>query len=198
MSMEINGMNICIQTDYTERLKEKQPSDSAGKAKTAEEGRNDVKESGVAPEPQDAYVSSQKQEGKPSGLYRIGQDANGRKKVFFDDLNKSGRANGRQAREKADASDKGGDVGPSNAKADGAKKSEEKCVGNTDRVDREIRKLKEKKQQLMQQIRTTSGEEEKVRVLEKKLAQVESELSRKDNESYRRQHTVFSSWDYFV
>ncbi len=198
MSMEINGMNIRIQTDYTERLKEKQPSDSAGKAKTAEEGRNDVKESGGAPGPQDAYVSSQKPEGKPSGLYRIGQDANGRKKVFFDDLNKSGRANGRQAREKADASDKGGDVGPSNAKADGAKKSEEKCVGNTDRVDREIRKLKEKKQQLMQQIRTTSGEEEKVRVLEKKLAQVESELSRKDNESYRRQHTVFSSWDYFV
>ena len=181
MSMEINGMNIRIQTDYTERLKEKQPSDSAGKAKTAEEGRNDVKGLGGAPEPQDAYVSSQKLGGKPSGLYRIGQGANGR-----------------QAREKADASDKGGDVGPSNAKADGAKKSEEKCVGNTDRVDREIRKLKEKKQQLMQQIRTTSGEEEKVRVLEKKLAQVESELSRKDNESYRRQHTVFSSWDYFV
>ena len=193
MSMEINGMNIRTQTDYTERLKEKQLSDSAGKAKTAEEGRNDVKESGGASGPQDAYVSSQKPEGKPSGLYRIGQDANGRKKVFFDDLNKSGRANGRQAREKADASDKGGDVGPSNAKADGAKKSEEKCVGNTDRVDREIRKLKEKKQQLMQQIRTASGEEEKVRVLEKKLAQVESELSQKDNDLYRRQHTVFSS-----
>lgn len=88
---------------------------------------------------------------------------------------------------------KAGDVEPSNAKADGAKKSEEKCVGNTDRVDREIRKLKEKKQQLMQQIRMASGDEEKVRELEKKLAQVESELSQKDNDSYRRQHTVFSS-----
>ena len=41
------------------------------------------------------------------------------------------------------------------------------CVGNTDQVEREIKKL------------------------EKKLQQVEQELSRKDNHTYRRQHTVF-------
>ena len=59
-------------------------------------------------------------------------------------------------------------------------------------MDREIRKLKEKKQQLQQQIRSASGEEEKVRELERKLAQVESELSRKDNDTYRRQNASVS------
>lgn len=209
MSMEINGSNNQTQTDYAQRLREKQSLDRAGKTKEAEEGRNVIKESGKVPELQDEYISSEKSGAKPSGLYRIGQDENGRKKVYFDNPNQSGSAGGRQDKEKADAldkggnvepshakadgSDKGGDVGSPNVKADGPEKSEEKCVGNTDRVEREIRKLKEKKQQLMQQIRTASGEEEKVKELEKKLAQVESELSRKDTETYRRQHTVFSS-----
>ena len=35
-------------------------------------------------------------------------------------------------------------------------------------------------------------DEMKARELEKELAQVERELSRKDNDTYRRQHTVFS------
>lgn len=68
-------------------------------------------------------------------------------------------------------------------------KPEEKCVANSDKVDREIKKLKEKKQQLEQQIRSASGDEKKIRELEKKLAQVENELSQKDNDTYRRQNT---------
>lgn len=68
----------------------------------------------------------------------------------------------------------------------------EKCVGDTNAVDREIRNLKEKKQELEQQLLSASGDEKRVRELEKKLAQVEQELSQKDNDTYRRQHTVFS------
>lgn len=75
-------------------------------------------------------------------------------------------------------------------KSDGAKR----CTANTDEVDREIKKLKEKKQQLEQQIRMAAEDEEKVRDLEKELAQVESELSQKDNDAYRRQHASFSEW----
>ncbi len=75
-------------------------------------------------------------------------------------------------------------------KSDGAKR----CTGNTDEVDREIEKLKEKKQQLEQQIRMAVEDEEKVRDLEKELAQVENELSQKDNDAYRRQHASFSEW----
>lgn len=65
---------------------------------------------------------------------------------------------------------------------------EEKYVGSTDRVDREIEKLKEKKKQLLQQIQAASGEEKKVEDLKRELAQVEGELSRKDNDTYRKQN----------
>lgn len=75
---------------------------------------------------------------------------------------------------------------------DDPKKDTKTCTGNTDQVDREIRKLKEKAQQLEQQIQAASGDEKKVSDLEKKLAQVKSELSQKDNDTYRRQHTIFS------
>lgn len=74
-------------------------------------------------------------------------------------------------------------------KAGGADK---KCTTNTDKVDREIKKLKEQKQQLEQQIKAASGDEAKVKELEKKLSQVEAELSQKDNDTYRRQNAVIS------
>lgn len=67
-----------------------------------------------------------------------------------------------------------------------------KCTTNTDKVDREIKKLKEQKQQLEQKINAAAGDEEKVKELEKKLSQVEGELSKKDNDTYRRQNAVFS------
>lgn len=67
-----------------------------------------------------------------------------------------------------------------------------KCTTNTDKVDREIEKLKEQKKQLEQQIKTASGDEKKVRELEKKLAQIKSELSQKNNDTYRRQNASVS------
>lgn len=71
---------------------------------------------------------------------------------------------------------------------DDPKKTEEKCTGDTDRVDREIRALKEKVKQLRQQIKAAAGDEEKVKELEQKLAQAEGELGRKDNDTYRKQN----------
>ena len=70
--------------------------------------------------------------------------------------------------------------------------SDEECTVNTDKADREIEKLKEKKEQLEQQINSASGDEGKVRELEKKLAAVEKELAQKDNDAYRRQNAVIS------
>ena len=69
-------------------------------------------------------------------------------------------------------------------------KKVEKCTGNTDRVDREIEKLKKKKKELEGQLQSET-DDKKIKELEKKLAQVERELSQKDNDGYRRQHTVF-------
>ena len=49
-----------------------------------------------------------------------------------------------------------------------------------------------KKKQLEQQIKAAAGDKEKVKVLEKKLAQIEGQLSQKDNDTYRRQNAVIS------
>ncbi len=72
------------------------------------------------------------------------------------------------------------------------KEKSEKCTANTDKVDREIKKLKEKAAQLRQQIRSAS--EDKRKKLETQLQMVEAELSQKDNDGYRRENTVFSAF----
>ncbi len=157
MSMKINGNYNDSRTNYAEQLKAEQSLDRAERAEETKKVQNDPNASDKITVPCDEYTSSKKTGEKPSGLYQLGQDENGNRKVFFDD----------------------------------PKKSEEKCVGNTDKVDREIEKLKEKQQQLEQQIQTAAGDEQKVRELEKKLAQVEAELRQKDNDTYRRQNSEF-------
>ncbi len=153
MSMEIKGRYDQYPMDHAERLKAGQEkAEQAPKVQTKDKAPDKI------PDQQDEYISSERSGAKPSGLYRVGQDENGRRKVFYDD----------------------------------PKKSAEKCTGNTDQVDREIEKLKEKKKELEQQIRLASGDERKVKELESRLAQVESELSQKDNDTYRRQHATFS------
>ena len=112
----------------------------------------------------DEYVPEEKQE--PSGRYWLGRDEDGRPKVCFDDP------------ERAD--DK-----PSDAP------KAERCTGNTDQVDREIERLRKRKETLEQQI-SAQTDEVKIRELERKLAQAERELAQNDNDTYRRQHTVFS------
>lgn len=154
------------------------------------------------PAPRDEYISSEKAGKKPSGLYHLGQDEDGRPKVYYDDPRKTAQADGKgkpeaSGKEQPKTSGKGQPDASrkEQPKADGAnpQEPEEKCIGSTDKVDREIRQLKEKKQQLEQQISAASGDEKKVRELEQKLAQVENELSRKDNDTYRRQNTSFVS-----
>lgn len=175
MSMEINGNYNHVKTDYAERLKEEQQID---KTKKAEE-----KESDKASAPQDEYISSEKSGEKPSGLYRLERDENGNRKIVFDDPKK--------ARD-IEESENGKENKQSKVQEENPQNPEEKCVGNTDKVDREIEKLKEKKKQLEQEIMSASGDEQKIQELERKLAQVESELSQKNNDTYRKQNSSFT------
>lgn len=153
MSMEINGGIKYYKTDYADQLKAE--NEKLNESKNVSDNK---KISDNIPVPHDEYISSEEAVTKPSGLYRLEQDKDGNKKVFFDD----------------------------------PKKQAKKCTTDTDKVDKEIKKLKEKKQQLEQQIKSASGDKNKLRELEKKLAQVESELSQKDNDTYRRQNAVVS------
>ena len=72
----------------------------------------------------------------------------------------------------------------------GDKTKSESTTINTDRVDAEIEKLKRRKAEIEQDLKT-SGDEEKER-LEAELHMVEAELVQKDNDTYRRQKSVVS------
>lgn len=134
---------------------------------------------------QDEYISSEKSSQKPSGLYKLVPDENGRPKILYDDPKKSA-VNSEK--------DKEAEM-PKNIPSDNPDDNSEKCTTNTDKVDKEIKKLKEEKKQLEQQIKMASQDEEKVKELEKKLYHVESELSQKDNDTYRRQNAEVSGME---
>ncbi len=185
MAMQIQGNYDHSGADYAERAKEKQAAERAEKVKEVWNAAEE-KNAGKLSEPQDEYISSEKAGQKPTGLYRVGQDENGNRKIFFDDP-KAGHANGKDDRSEESEDGKAPKIGE-----DGQGKPAEKCVTNTDKVDREIKKLKEKRQQLEQQIQSAFGDEKKIRELEKKLTQVENELSQKDNDTYRRQNASVS------
>ena len=185
MAMQVKGNYDHSRSDCAERVKEKQAVWMEEKAKEAEKAA-EGKKSGRLAEPQDEYISSEKSGEKPAGLYRVGRDENGNRKIFFD-APKADHANG-----KDDRSGEGEDGKEPKASGGIQGKPAEKCVANTDKVDREIKKLKEKKQQLEQQIQSASRDEKKIRELEKKLAQIENELSQKDNDTYRRQNASVS------
>lgn len=134
----------------------------------------------------DEYVPEEKRE--PSGRYWLGRDEDGRPKIWFDDPERTLDGPGRPD----DVSDADGLPQDGGAKRPEKKgKEEERCTGNTDRVDREIEQLKKRREELKRLLHTETSEAN-VKNLEKQLAQVERELRQKDNDAYRRRNTVFS------
>ena len=170
MSMEVSSNYKDYNNDYLERMQEE-------KAKGAGKEQNGGNKSEGIPFPKDEYISSEQSGSRTNGLYHMGKDENGNPKVLYDDPKKAGGADRK---------------GQPKAGADSPKEDAEKCITNTDKADREIKKLKEQKGQLERQIKAVSGDEDKVKELEQKLSQIESELSQKDNDTYRRQNAVIS------
>ena len=107
------------------------------------------------------------------GLYKPGKGEDGNPKIDYVDPNK--------------------ELSPKSAKAQESSEEPENsssATTDTDRVDREIEKLKEKKARLQQEV-NSADESEKQR-LQQELLQVEAELAQKDNDAYRRQNAVVS------
>lgn len=63
-------------------------------------------------------------------------------------------------------------------------------TANTDKVDREIKALREKARILAQRLH--GADESTAEQLERELEQVTAELAQKDNDDYRRQNAVFT------
>lgn len=111
-----------------------------------------------------------------NGLYQLTKDENGKGKILYHNSNKKNE----MLEEK--------DRGQQKVKDPSSNNESEECTTSTDKVDREIQKLKEKKKQLEQEIKASSENEGRIKELKKQLAQVESELSQKDNDTYRKQN----------
>lgn len=120
----------------------------------------------------DKYIPEEKQEA--SGRYWLGRDRDGQPEIYFDDPG--------QPDNPSDA--------PAPARKDGKDKAE-RCTGSTDQVDREIERLKKRQNELKQQL-GAQADGARREELERELARVERELAQKDNDTYRRRHTVFS------
>jgi len=133
----------------------------------------------------DEYVPEEPQE--PSGRYWMGRDEDGQPKIYFDDPERA--ANVPKQPEDTPESEEPDPAGQGAKGPEGEKDKDEVWEGNSDKVDREIEKLKKKQQELEQRLNTET-DEAKIKDLERQLAQVERELKQKDNDTYRRQHTT--------
>lgn len=144
----------------------------------AEDQRENVNEEAKSLYGKDEYIPSENDE--PIGLYRVSEDEDGNPKIDFD--------------QKPEPSSQKADDGKSPEKAENKpspKDKSESCTCNTDKVDSELRRLREKREQLEQKLRTAEGEN--AERLEKQLKSIESELALKDNDNYRRQQAEFNS-----
>jgi len=126
----------------------------------------------------DEYIPEEKRESW--GRYWLEKDEDGSPKVCFDNP-EAADAPEEDNPEAADAPEKAAPSG----------KAAERCICDTTKVDREIKKLREKKENLEEQI-SSETDEAKLREHERRLAQAESELRQKDNDAYRRQHSEFT------
>ena len=80
---------------------------------------------------------------------------------------------------------------PSRPESTAGENAEKRCTVNTDRVDREIERLKQERQELERQLRG-EADETKRQTVQQRLEQVERELSQKDNDAYRRRNAVYT------
>lgn len=155
------------------------PSSAAEKTQGAPKVQSPRKDRRPLKPAVDEYVPEEERE--PSGLYWMGKDEDGKPQIFFDDPERA--ASGAEKPEGAEGPEP---KGPQK----GGKKAE-RWMGNTDKVDREIERLKKKQKELNQRIHTET-DEARIQDLERQLAQVERELKVKDNDTYRKQHATFT------
>lgn len=135
----------------------------------------------------DEYVPEEPQE--PSGRYWMGKDEDGQPKIYFDDPERAADApkqpEDAPEAEESDSADQGA-KGP-----EGKRDKGETWECNTDKVDREIEKLKKQQQELEQRLNSET-DEAKIKDLEHQLAQVEQELKQKDSDTYRKQNATYT------
>ncbi|MDD4074808.1 MAG: hypothetical protein PHC80_01815 [Eubacteriales bacterium] len=167
------------------------------------ENAQDIKKSAAAPEAnadERAYEVLPAQKLGSAGLYSVSKDSQGRQEIVFD---KPARYIKQIAAKLFSAMPETEDVRGEDAartpaapaaapkpNADGASASQ--TIANTDRVDQEIESLKDKQAQLEKRLAATSDPEKRA-ALQNELNRLQSQLTLKDNDTYRRQNTAFTT-----
>lgn len=159
---------------------------------------------GALTEPHDEYIPRSKKPNEAPGIYRLEMDGDGQQKIVFDRPTPPEKG-GQVGAQGSKANENPPEAAPDEVKAaeksekkDGVEKSSEKedkhlTTVNTDKVDAEIKKLKEEKEQIEQQLKSAEDDENKRKDLEKQLLQVEAELSAKDNDAYRKHNSTYTN-----
>lgn len=116
----------------------------------------------------------------PAGIYRLGEDENGNPKILFEKPEQEEKSGGEPSEpEEAPKSERDKEAGDT------------KCTVNTDRVDAEIKKLKQEKQETERRLQAEEDTDKRVK-LEQQLKSLEMELQTKDNDAYRKQHASYT------
>ena len=199
---------------YAANEENRKTSDAIGKADNAsKDGAQKISE--TLNEPHDEYSPSGNKPSETPGIHQVEANENSKQTIAPDQPSSQ-----EKSEPSGTAQDKDNDSSPEIApdatndngnspkvapdptkdgkdppKKDGPEKSGKKhglwCTVNTDGVDAEIKKLKEEKQQIEQQIKSADNED-KTKELKRQLSQIEAELSTKDNDAYRRQHATYT------
>lgn len=175
-----------------------------GNVSSSEQSNAKASDSGNSARDQYVPANSDSPENAP-GLYRVELDENGNQRVLFDraapqrsasqdsvQSDKSQKSSqdedgelAQMDKEQSDDTQKAEEKTEDSDKAQ--KKSAESKKTNTQRVEAEIKSLKQRKVRLQQQLKDTTNVERR-KELQIQLSQIEEELQLKDTDSYREKH----------
>lgn len=171
-------MSIAIHAAQTS-LSGVHQSGQANSVDSTQQGKETTSSSKSETPRLDEYVHSKEQE-DAAGIYSLSKDEEGNPKIDFDN-----------PEEQMDK------TAPDEVKDPASKEEpqETKCTVDTGKVDAEIKKLKEKQQNIQQKLSQLPADSDKRAELEKQLANVEMEISTKDNDAYRKQNASYTNSD---
>lgn len=138
-------------------------------------------------------ISDEKLPASESGIYHLSKHEDGNPEIIFDAQDRMEKNSDKLS----DAEDNlmGDEVPQKGVGSDSPKEEPEttQCITNTDKVDKEIKKLKEERKQILQELGKAGEDEEKQADLQKRLSELDAELQAKDNDAYRKQHATHTT-----
>lgn len=197
--------SVKLQLDSIEQqalsLRQRQPGNAAPSAAPSPNGEF----------AKDGYIAGDFSSSKPTGVYSLGKDEEGKPKILLEKPEASSRSslldeNGAKRSDETEKRTRSAkpsdeederDVPPEeededekSEKASDEKKTTGTGTVNTGKVDAEIQKLRQEKQRIALALSKAAGDDQKD--LQKSLEAIDSELRVKDTDSYRKQHSEYS------